>query len=205
MPHIMVAHPHYVDRLTLRVPAGLELGTPFDLAVNTGSDGLPELQVVQSSETGSSMAVPVSISRVEGQTVYLSVTPTFYGATRFQVSAAYRDGGVASKEGAANINLPSRPPAQFHADTFAVTAIRFDLDNPSLRLQPWAIYANIPERVYLDTRYVSYSIAPGVGPPVISLDPSGVVHGLRTGTATIIARYGSLTDQVRVNVEAEQR
>ncbi len=204
MPHIVVAHPHYVDRLTLSVPAGLELGTPFDLAVNTGSADLPEFHVVQSSETGTQKEVPTFISRVEGQTVYLSVTLTFYGATRFQVSAAYRDGGVAFKEVAANINLPSRPPAQFHADTFAVTAIRFDLDNPSLRLQPWAIYANIPEQVYLDTRYVSYSIAPGMGPPVVSLAPNGVVHGLRTGTATIIARFGSVTDQLRVNVEAEQ-
>ena len=205
MPHIATAHPHSVDRLTLSVPAGLELGTPFDLAVNTGSGGLPELHVVQSSETGTQKEVPAAISRVEGQTVYLSVTPEFFGATRFQVSAAYRDGGVAFKEVAANVNLPSRPPAQFHADTFAVTAIRFDLDNPSLRLQPWAIYANIPERVYLDARYVSYSIASGVGPPVVSLDPNGVVHGLRTGTATIIGRFGSLTDQVQVNVEAEQR
>ncbi|MFZ3328808.1 MAG: hypothetical protein WA231_24365 [Methylocella sp.] len=205
MPHIAIAHPHYVDRLTLGVPAGLELGTPFDLAANTGSADLPELHVVQSSETGTQKEVSAAISRVEGQTVYLSVTPEFFGTTRFQVSAAYRDGGVAVKEVAANINLPSRPPAQFHADTFPVTTIRFDLDNPSLRLQPWAIYANIPERVYLDTRYVLYSIAPGVGPPVVSLAPNGVVHGLRTGTATIIARFGSLTDQVRVNVEAEQR
>lgn len=144
MPHIVVAHPHYVDRLTLRVPAGLELGTPFDLAVNTGSADLPELQVVQSSETGTQKEVPAAISRVERQTVYLSVTPEFFGTTRFQVSAAYRDGGVAVKEVAANINLPSRPPAQFHADTFPVTAIRFELNNPSLRLQPWAIYADIP-------------------------------------------------------------
>lgn len=205
MPHIVVAHPHFVDRLTLRVPAGLELGTPFELAVTTGSGGLPELQVAQTSETGSSKAVPAAISRVEGQTVYLSVPPKFFGTTRFQVSAAHRDGGVASKEVATNVNLPSRPPAQFHADTFQVTAIRLDLDNPSLRLQPWAIYANIPGRVYLDARYVSYSIAPSVGPPVVSLDPNGVVHGLRKGTATIIGRFGSLTGQVRVNVEAEQR
>lgn len=205
MPHIAIAHPSYVDRLTLRMPAGLELGTPFDLAVNTGSDDLPELHVVQSSETGTQEALPAAISRVEGQTVYLSVTPQFFGTTRFQVSAAYRDGGVAVKDFTTNVNLPSRPPAQFHADTFAVTAIRFDLDNPSLRLQPWAIYPNIPGQVNLDTRYVSYSIAPGVGPPVVSLDPNGVVHGLRTGTATFIARFGSLTDQVRVNVEAEQR
>jgi hypothetical protein len=186
MPHIVVAHPHSVDRLT-------------------GSGGLPELHVVQSSETGTQKAVPASISRVEGPTVYLSVTPKFFGTTRFQVSAAYRDGGVASKDFTANVNLPSGPPAQFHADTFQVTAIRLDLDNLSLRLQPWAIYANIPGRVYLDARYVSYSIAPGVGPPVVSLDPNGVVHGLRHGTTAIIGRFGSLTDQVRVNVEAEQR
>ncbi|MGH6843069.1 MAG: hypothetical protein ACREDV_13465, partial [Methylocella sp.] len=74
----------------------------------------------------------------------------------------------------------------------------------SVRLQPWAIYSNIPGQVNLDTRYVSYSIAPAAGPPVVRLDPNGVVHGLRPGTATIIARFGAVTDQVRVEVEAKQ-
>jgi hypothetical protein len=101
-----------------------------------------------------------------------------------------------------NVNLPSQPPAQFHADTFEVAGIQLGLNNPSFRLQPWAIYANIPERVYLDGRYVSYSIAPAAGQPIVSLD--GItVHGLRPGTATIIGKFGSVTDQVRVTVTAD--
>jgi hypothetical protein len=210
MPHIVVDNPHYVDRLALSMPTGLELGTPFDLAVNTGSGDLPEIHVVQTdknfSRTGSSREVPAAISRVEGPTVYLSVTPEFFGNTEFQVAAAYRDGGVAFKDFTTTVNLPSQPPTQFHADEFSDSGIRIDLDdNSSVRLQPWAIYPKIPGQVHLDTRYVSYSIAPAAGPPIVRLDPNGVVHGLRPGTATIIARFGALSDHVQVEVEAEQR
>ncbi|PZR81138.1 MAG: hypothetical protein DLM68_18355 [Hyphomicrobiales bacterium] len=210
MPTIVVAHPHSVNRLALSAPTGLELGTPFDLAVNTGSDDLPEIHVVQTdknfSRTGSSREVPVAISHVDGHTVHLSVTPEFFGNTEFQVAAAYRDGGVAFKDFTTTVNLPSQPPTQFHADEFSDTGIRIVLDdNSSVRLHPWAIYANVPGHVYLDTRYVSYSIAPAAGPPAVSLAPNGVIHGLRPGTATIIGRLGSFTDQVRVEVEAEQQ
>lgn len=89
MPHVVIKNPRFVDRLSLRPPGALELGTPFELAVNTGSGGLPELRVVQSSETGPRKALQVAIARVEGQTVYLNVTPKFYGNTRFRVTAAY--------------------------------------------------------------------------------------------------------------------
>lgn len=101
--------------------------------------------------------------------------------------------------------MPSRPPKEFHADALPAAGIRLDIDNPSIRLEPWAIYANIPGRVYLDSRYVSYSIAPSAGLPAVRLDPNGVVYGLREGTATIIGRFGSLTDEVRVNVVAEEQ
>jgi hypothetical protein len=129
--------------------------------------------------------------------------PAAVPASSTPVSAS--NASAVNKNAVLLASLPSRPPPQFHADTFPVTAIPLDRDNPTLRLQPWAIYANVAGRVYLDTSDVSYSIAPSVGPPVVSLDLNGVVHGLRTGTATIIARFGSLTDQVRVSVETEQQ
>ncbi|MGH6841530.1 MAG: esterase/lipase family protein, partial [Methylocella sp.] len=116
MPHIVTKHPHFVDRLALSAPTVLELGTRFDLVVNTGSDDLPEIHVVQTDKnfgrTGSSREMPVVMSRVVGRTVSLSVTPEFFGNTTFQVVAAYRDGGVASKDFTTTVNLPSRPPSQ---------------------------------------------------------------------------------------------
>jgi len=205
MPHIIISQPHDADgRLTLHVPTGLELGAPFDLAVNVGSDDLPELKVVQSSEGGTQRVLPVVISNAEGQTVHLDVTPTFFGNTRFQVSAAYPDGGIAIKEFTATVDLPSEPPAEFHADSLPVAGTQLDRDNPSFILRPWAVYPEVSGRLHLDTRYVSYSIAPAAGPPVVRLDPQhGIVYGLRPGTATIIGRFGQLTDQVRVTVKAD--
>jgi hypothetical protein len=176
------------------------------LAVNTGSNDLPEIRVVQRDmnfgRVGSSNAVPVSIARVEGPTVYLSVTPEFFGDTEFQVVAAYRDGGVAFKDFTTTVNLPSVPPTEFHADALPFAGIRLDSDNPSIHLQPWAVYADMPGQVNLDARYIAYTVAPAAGLPIVRLDPNGVVHGLRPGTATIIGRFGALTDQVEVTVTA---
>jgi hypothetical protein len=106
MPHIVVAHPRTVDRLTLPpIPSGLALGTPFELGVNTGSGDLPEIQVTQSDETSKHKSLTATISRVAGRTVYLSVTPELFGGTKLQVSANYRDGGIASKKGRRHRNL----------------------------------------------------------------------------------------------------
>jgi hypothetical protein len=135
MPQIVVDHPKYVERLTLSIPTRLELGTPFDLAVNTGSSDLPQLEVGQSSETGKQVALPVTILRREGQIVHLGVMPTFFGKTQFQVSAAYRDGGIAFRDFTATVNLPSIPPTEFHADALPFAGTRLDLNIP-IRLQP---------------------------------------------------------------------
>ena len=79
------------------------------------------------------------------------------------------------------------------------------LSNPdtAIRLRPWALYDKISGRVDLDARYVSYQVAPSPGASVVKLDSNGVVHGLRTGKATIIGHFGAATDQVQVTVEAK--
>lgn len=209
MPRATAGHPYAADRMTLRAPPRLELGKPFDLVVNTGSGGLPEFHAVQVSETGTQREVPVAISHVTGQTVYLRLTPALYGPAQFQVTAAFADGGVDTKEIMANVSLPAEPPLTFHSDELAFAGIPLDIAaNPALRLQPWATWLNIPGRVYLDTQAVSYSIAPSGGPPAIRPDPNGIVYGLREGTATIIgrltARPSTFPSRVRVNVVAEK-
>jgi hypothetical protein len=204
MPRIVADNPHSVDRLTLRAPAGLELGMPFELTVNTGSGDLPEIQVVQSDETGKQESVPAAISRVKGQTAYLNVTPRLLGKTKFEVTAAYRDGGVATKEVAANVGLPScQQVKEFHAHRAPVAGIRLDLVNPRIRLQPWVINPDFTGRVYLDMRSVSYRVAPSAGAPVVKLYPKGILRGLQKGTATVIGQCGLRSNKVLVEVGKE--
>jgi hypothetical protein len=60
-------------------------------------------------------------------------------------------------------------------------------------------------RQYLANRSHALAGTKAMGPPVVSLDPNGTLHGLRNGTATIIGRYdaGGLLDNVCVEVAAE--
>ncbi len=93
----------------------------------------------------------------------------------------------------------------FHAHRSAVTGVRLDLANPSLRLHPWADGSTIPGPMTLDSRFVSYSVVPVSGPPVVSLDAkTGILTGLRPGTATITGQCGSQTDTLTVKVGSEQ-
>jgi hypothetical protein len=204
---IAINNPRVVDRLALRVPKGLELGKPFDLTVNIGSGGVPELHVVQSSETNTHRELTVSITRIEGQTVHLSVMPELFGATRLQVTGTYPDGGVATKEVTANVDYPSGPLAEFHADELAFAGIPLNPNKPlTLRLQPWAKWVSTgPRRVYLDTADVLYTIAPALGQPVIKLYPNGIIHALQKGTEAVTATFRSVQSQVRVRVVDPQQ
>jgi pimeloyl-ACP methyl ester carboxylesterase len=212
--HIATTHPHTVNRLTLGKPTGsLELGRPFELVVNTGTGGRPELHVVQSSQTGTQKEVPVSISQVERQTVHLNVTPQLHGNSRFQMTAAYPDGGVATKAVTATVDYPEGPPVEFHADELAFAGIPLplpkkpdDSGNPTLRLQPWAKWDSTGPRVYLNTSDVSYAIDPPSGSSVINLSPTnGIIRGLTVGTATVKAQFRSVPSQVQVNVVDKQQ
>jgi hypothetical protein len=170
---------HYVDRLAVEAPVNsVELGFPFDLPVDIGSNGIPELQVVGRGEKSGPAPLPATISGIDGRNVHLNVTPLFYGEARFQVVATYPDGGISFKEFTGTVNLPFELPSEFHA-SLPISEINLNYDNPSTRLAPWAIYASIPglydsvagldakvpRRIYLDARYVSYSIAPAADPP----------------------------------------
>lgn len=137
--------------------------------------------------------------------MYLNVTPRLVGKTVFQVTAAYRDGGVASKKSTASISLPCEKVKEFHAHRAPVTGIRLDLINRRIRLQPWVINPDFTGRAYLDTSSVSYSIVPSAGAPAVSLEPNGILRGLRKGTATIIGQCGLRSDNVLVEVGEEQR
>jgi hypothetical protein len=217
-PQTLTVGASYVDRLAIKARAGLvELGTPFDLPVDVGGNSLPEFQVMQRGEMGEPMVVPATISTIDGQVVHLNVTPFFYGETGFRVVARYPNGVVASKDIIKSVNLPSEPPTELHA-SFPIAVINLNYENPSIRLGLWATYAdiptlynavpglgtNVPRRVYLDAQYVSYSVAPAGGPPVVDLDAvNGIVYGLRPGTATIVGQYGAVTDQMLVIVKAE--
>jgi hypothetical protein len=214
----VTANVHYVDRLAIKAaPSLIELGTPFDLAVDIGENEIIDLQVVQRAETGGPAAPAATTSGIDGRNVYLKVMPLFYGETQFKVVATYSDGGISFKEFTGTVNLPSESPTEFHA-SFPISVLNLNHDNPSTRLAPWTIYASIPglydsvpgldakvpTRVYLDARYVSYSIAPAAGPSVVRLDPvNGIVYGLRPGLATIIGQFGTLTDKVFVSVHAD--
>jgi len=213
---IVSSNPYYVERLAIAgVPSPVELGIPFDLPVDIGGNGFPELQIFQHSEKGGPTALPGRVSRAGARNVLINVTPLFYGDSRFRVAATYPDGGVAFKEVAATVNLPSDAPSEFHA-SFPISVVKLESDNPSTRLSPWAVYANIPglyqdvsgldkkvaRQIQLDAGYVSYSIAAAAEPAVVRLDPAnGIVYGLRPGTATIIGRFGQFVDKVLVVVK----
>jgi hypothetical protein len=101
---------------------------------------------------------------------------------------------------------------EFHAHRSPVTGVRLDLANPSLRLHPWADARTIPGHaptfpgpLTLGSSFVSYSVAPAVGLPVVSLDKkTGILTGLQPGTATVTGQCGSQTDTITVQVGSEQ-
>jgi hypothetical protein len=130
--------------------------------------------------------------------------------------------GVATKEVAANVNLPPLAQDGFHADELPVAGIPLvvagkpnDPSNPTLRLQPWNSISvfDTNMRAYIpNASQVQFTIDSPSGSSVIELDPNGIIHPRKIGTATVKAQYAdptnplvTLTGQVQVNVVDKQQ
>jgi pimeloyl-ACP methyl ester carboxylesterase len=212
---------HKVDRLIIRPPANLRLGTPFDLAIDLSSPSpLRRLVVSEEDDLGHRIAQTLPTTGVAGPTLHAEVTPMLFGSITLTVDALFDDGGVDWKDATVPVQPPTAAPEMFVGDVNS-PKLGIVLDSEegvnAYVLHPKAIYASTPDRidaagmahsnpVNLDGRVVHYSVVPSGGAPVIDLqtnaydyDPSVVsIVALRPGTATIEARFGSAVDFLRV-------
>jgi len=189
-------------RLALSQPTQvLRFGEAFELPLRFTSPVSRTVVVAQADTHGevASGSGKATITRQAGGTSVIRVTPQRIGRMTFTVAAAFTDGGVAVKHFTADVLPPVAKPIAF-TGSHGPVVITLDAAEPVAILQPEATYPGM-ETLRLAPKAVTATVAQSTAAPVISLR-NGVIRALRPGEATIAARYGGLSDRVRVIVKA---
>jgi hypothetical protein len=123
----------------------------------------------------------------------------------FGVRAAFSDGGVSVRQMTANVVPPATQPLVFKANALPVLVMTMNASSDVAMAHPFAVYPAPVGRVYLNSSFVIWLLAPQKGSQVVTLQRDGLLRAVAPGTATIEARYGSSVDQMRVIVRAHQQ
>jgi triacylglycerol esterase/lipase EstA (alpha/beta hydrolase family) len=195
-----------VDRIEVTAPATVVLGKPFEVAVHMLVPGLlPHLSVYEQGEQGSTRLEPVAGTRTAGNIVYALVTPRLLGPVRFGIRAAFDDGGVSGHAVRIFVVPPKAAPLAFQANELPTLVLNLNSRNTTIMPHPQALYVSPVGTVYLNSRYVTYRLIPEAGQAVIRVESDGIIHALAPGVASVEARFGSVSDRLRVIVRASQQ
>jgi hypothetical protein len=200
------------DRMSIALPAGpVRLNTPFELPVHVMPEGLLELAVDDGDK--SPLTGTASITRREGSTVYIKLTPVRLGRYSLDIGALYADGGNTVQMVTLDVQPPSGPPKSFTING-GRTEMQLSLNapdkvnHPIIEFHPEAIYPALKDKIDLDPSpgysFVTYTVLPGNDDPGITVQPNGYVYAVRPGEATIEAHFGAVVDRVKIIVLEHQ-
>jgi hypothetical protein len=190
------------ERLSIEPPGRrAQLGVPFELPLHVATAGL--LGILVSDKNGEVPSTP--ITRWSGSTGYIEITPQRLGRVHLMVLARFADGGAAVRTITLDVQPPAEPPTSFQADDLPVLVLTLDSEQPIGMPHPRATYAGIPGKIYVEPSFLTYALLPSNGPPVIALQPNGLIRALRPGEATVEVRFGSVVDRLRVIVQLHQQ
>jgi triacylglycerol esterase/lipase EstA (alpha/beta hydrolase family) len=197
----------FVKRINAQAPATAVLGTPVTVAIRLLTpDSVSRLAVYQQGETGRTQLEEVAITRVENRTAYARITPLLLGPVTLGIRAEFGDGAVSVQTTSLYVAPPKFPPAlSFKANDLPVLVLTLDGVTREAMPHPLAIYAAPVGRVYLNSRFVTYSLLHPRGTRAIALQPNGSMRALAPGEAMVEAHFGSSVDRLRVIVRATQQ
>jgi hypothetical protein len=192
-------------------PVGL--GQPVRILLKFTDPNVTEIDEIQGGEDGprtnisSGVAVGSGVARIvsdTGLTKTMEMIPLAAGQTKFGIMVTFVDGRLIEKNYMLNV-IPSSKGLTHFSLNHGFSALPIVLeDKPQDRqkwLEPEVQYGQLEYPIYLeDASQIKLTVQQPPDEPVILLDPNGLVHGLRPGTATIIGDFDGIRDQVEVHV-----
>lgn len=147
------------------------------------------------------------LSREDGATT-IEVTPLALGSLTLRVSVLFADGGLATRDLQLNVVPSAQGLASFDLNKgFKVLALVLD-DREQDRqayLFPEVQFKRLRDPVYLDDcDQLHLAVDQPEDDPVIQVDPTGLVHALRPGTAVITGNFDGVRDSIKVTVYSQE-
>jgi hypothetical protein len=187
------------------------------IALRVAGPSVADIAVDQTGASGSlrnvSDAVPVGCGRAkilsqDAGSATVEVTPLALGSITLRVSVLFADGGLAARDFHLNVVPSAQGLAQFDLNKgFKVLALVLD-DREQDRqayLSPVVQYRRLRDPIYLDgSGELHLTVDQAEDDPVIEVDPNGLVHGLRPGTAIISGDLDGVRDSIAVTVYSQE-
>jgi hypothetical protein len=144
----------------------------------------------------------VKINRVADGVMYVSVMPTVIGKSIFQVNAESESGSdVGTGSAKLVVKMPSSSPTSFTVSEFRRLIVDLDDGDRSVILMPIATFPNLDGKFVISPSYLTFDIANGGDPSVLSISKNGRILGTKEGMVVLEAHLGSATDRVEVVVQ----
>jgi hypothetical protein len=153
------------------------------------------------ASVGSGMA---KIDSKDDGTVTIEVTPLQLGRVSLRIGVLFADGGLAQKEFEINIVPSARGLRRFDLNRgFQALALVLEGDEEDRQayLVPEVQYDALRYPVYLDSsEQLNLTVDQPEDDPVISVNPNGLIHALRPGTAVVTGDFDGMKDSIQVDV-----
>jgi pimeloyl-ACP methyl ester carboxylesterase len=199
------------QRLSVIAPKdSVPLGSPVDIDVTFAPGKLAKLNVTQYKMRGNARlglsqgGGSYKIVREDGQTKILEFTPVQLGTVNLDVGAVYSDNGFADQTIKINVVPSSKGVTRFAIDggSRGDAIVMGDEDRDRQKeLQPSISYSGVRFPIIPDDMTaIKFSVEQDENNPVIRIDPNGMVHALREGTAYIDGDFDGITDRVKFTI-----
>jgi pimeloyl-ACP methyl ester carboxylesterase len=202
-----------VKRLPAHLPAGLALGSPFDLPIRFPAAKVLNVWVRQVDTAGQGFGHVVNMKSVPVQAApngdaLARITPLVMGKVDYLVTVWFKD----NSWDAENFTVHVGPPASLAPDEFFAD---YHLKDPALNgtlparigvrqsLRPMLLFPSAPDHHLIVRDLFTYRLLQGEGAPVLELHPDGSYLPLRAGMATIEVGIAGFTAQAKIKVEPQ--
>jgi hypothetical protein len=206
------------DRLKATMPdQPVELAQPLEIPLNLTNDDVVSITVTQNNtvssfenKSGGSLigSGDAAILQDDGLTKTIEITPLQVGELNVQIHVLFADGGLTTQTYKLDVVPSSKHLKKFNLNKgFPTLAIVLGDTNEerTVALSPEVYYDHLDYPIYLtDSKQITFTVEQPDGNPVVRLDSSGVVHGLRPGKVKISGRFDGVQDSVVVDVYTKE-
>ncbi len=199
------------ERISVSSPQGdVPLGSPVDIDVRFAPGQIADMHVAQFKPHGADRGGidqsqdTFKIVREEGQTKTLEVVPMQLGSINLYIGAVYADNASAQQTITLNVVPSSKDLKKFSIDGGSPADVIVMGDEERDRqkgLRPIVTYKDVQYPIHLDDlTMIKLSVEQDENDPVLRVDPNGMVHALREGTAIIVGNFDGAIDRLKVTV-----
>lgn len=209
----------HAERFTARFPDEAELAQPTQIELDLPPRGLRAIDVCGTTENeseddagnqlvGSGRQVgcgEASVLSAEGTHRVIEFYPLNTGRVHVAITVVYADMHFAEQTYDLKVKPSSKSLKHFYLTPLGAVPIVLGCGNDQASLTPEVYYQTLQYPLYLhNVEQIRLSVDQPEDDPVIRVDSTGIIHGLRPGKAVLTGNFDGVADHVTVDVYSNE-